>query len=86
MEYSLEYYEVSFWVSFMALVLKFILSDKSIATPAFLSSPFAWNILFQPFTFSLFKSFFRGGSLTGSICVGHDFLSNQLLLCFYWSL
>ena len=41
----------------MALFLKSILSDMSIATPAFLSYPFAWNICFQPFTFSLCRSF-----------------------------
>ena len=34
-----------------------ILSDMSIATPAFFSCPFAWKICFQPFTFSLCKSF-----------------------------
>ena len=42
---------------FMALVLKSILSDMSICTPAFFSCPFAWKIYFQPFTFTLFKSF-----------------------------
>ena len=34
-------------------ILKSILSDMSIATPAFYWSLFAWNIFFQPFTFSL---------------------------------
>ena len=31
---------------FMALLLKSILSDMSIATPAFFSCPFAWKIRF----------------------------------------
>ena len=45
---SLEYYEVTFWVSLLALLWKSILSDMSIATPAFFSCPFAWKICFQP--------------------------------------
>ena len=39
---------------FTAFVLKSILSDMSIATHAFFWSLFAWNIFFQPFTFSLY--------------------------------
>ena len=39
---------------FTAFVLKSILSDMSIATPAFFWSQFAWNIFFHPFTFSLY--------------------------------
>ena len=39
-----------------AFVLKSILSDMSIATPAFFWSLFAWKIFFQPFTFSLYVS------------------------------
>ena len=38
---------------YTAFVLKFTLSDMSIATPPFFWSLFAWNIFFQPFTFSL---------------------------------
>ena len=80
MEYSLEYYEVSFWVSFMALVLKFILSDKSIATPAFLSCPFAWKVCFQPFTFSLCRSFvLRWVSCRQHMC-GSCFLIHSAVL------
>ena len=41
---------------FTAFVLKSILSDISIATPAFFWSLFAWNIFLQPFTFSLYVS------------------------------
>ena len=43
---SFEYYEVTMWV-FLALLWKSILSDMSIATPAFFSCPFAWKICFQ---------------------------------------
>ena len=34
-------------------ILKSILSEIRIATPAFFWFPFIWNILFHPFTFSL---------------------------------
>ena len=40
----------------MFFILKYILSDMSIATSAFFSSSFAWNIFFQPLTFSLYVS------------------------------
>ena len=40
----------------LAFILKSILSDMSIATPAFFWSLFAWYIFFQPFTFSLYVS------------------------------
>ena len=42
---------------FMALVLKSILSDMSIAMLGFLSCLFTWNHFLQPFTFSLCRSF-----------------------------
>ena len=41
---------------FTVFVLKSILSDMSIATPAFFWSLFPWKIFFQPFTFSLYVS------------------------------
>ena len=41
---------------FMNFVLTPLLSDMSIATPAFLSFPFGWNIFVYPLTFSLFVS------------------------------
>ena len=37
-------------------ILKSILSDMSIATPAFFSFPFAWNIFFHSLTFGLYVS------------------------------
>ena len=46
-------WELSF---FMTYVLKFILSDRSIATPTFLSFMFAWNTFYShPLTFSLYS-------------------------------
>ena len=37
-------------------ILRSILSYMRIATPAFFSFPFAWNIFFHPFTFRLYVS------------------------------
>ena len=37
-------------------ILKSILSDMRIVTPAFFYFPFAWNIFFHPLTFSLYVS------------------------------
>ena len=40
----------------IVFILKSILSDMRIATPAFFCFPFAWNIFFYPLTFSLYVS------------------------------
>ena len=37
-------------------ILKSILSHMNVATPAFFWFPFAWNVFFHPFTFSLYVS------------------------------
>ena len=37
-------------------ILRSILSDMRIATPAFFCFPFAWNIFFHPLTFNLYVS------------------------------
>ena len=69
------------WVSFMALVLKSILSDMSIATPACFSCPFAWNIFFQPYTFIMCRSFvLRWVSYRQHMC-GSWFLTHSAILC-----
>ena len=51
---------ISMQCPFLSLVtffsLKSILSDMSIATPAFFLFPFAWIIFFHAFTFSLYVS------------------------------
>ena len=54
---SLQYYDVSFFVSFYSLVLKSILSDISIATLPLFSYPLGWNIFFQPFACSMCRPF-----------------------------
>ena len=40
----------------IVFILRSILSDMSIATPAFFCFPFAWNIFFHPVTFCLYVS------------------------------
>ena len=65
----------------MALHWTSILSDMSIATPAFSSCPFAWNICLQSFTFSLCRSFI----LRWVFCRHHMcrscFLIHSTILC-----
>ena len=41
---------------FTAFISKSILSDMSIATPAFFWSLFTWNVFFQPFAYCLYVS------------------------------
>ena len=66
---------------FMALLWKYILSHMSIATPAFFPCPFAWKIYFQPFNFSLCKSFvLRWVSCRQNMC-GSCFLIHSAILC-----
>ena len=55
-DWSLYHYAVSFFVSWTFFILKSILSDMSIATPAFFWFPFAWNTFFHPLTFTLYVS------------------------------
>ena len=54
---SLYHYVVPFFVSHYSLILKSILSDICIATPAFIFISVFMNYLFHPFTFSLCVSF-----------------------------
>ena len=68
---------MSFFVSFTAFVLRSILSDMSIATPAFFWSLFAWNIFLQPFTFNRMCLLFRGGSFVDNIYRGLVFVFIQ---------
>ena len=65
----------------MALLLKCILSDMSIATSPFFPCPFAWKICFQPFTFTLCRSFvLRWVSCRQHMC-GSCFLIHSGILC-----
>ena len=65
----------------MALFVKSILCHVSIATLAFFSCPFAWNICFKPFTFSLCSSsVLRCVSCRQHMC-GSCFLIHSAILC-----
>ena len=65
----------------MALLYKSILSDMSIATPAFFSCPFAWKICFQPLIFRLCtSSVLRWVSCRQHMC-GSCFLIHSAILC-----
>ena len=65
----------------MALLLKSILSNMSIATPAFISCPFAWKTCFYLFTFSLCRSsVLRWVSCRQHMC-GSCFLIHSAILC-----
>ena len=58
MDCSLEYYEVTFWVSFYGSFFWSLFCPIWVLLPRlFFPCPFAWNICFQPFMFSLCKSF-----------------------------
>src|SRR5574340_1604013 len=71
---------------FTAFVLKSILSDMNIATPAFFWSLFAWKIFFQPFTFSLYVSPVLRWVLVDNICRGLIFVSIQPVFVFWLAL
>ena len=64
-------------------ILKSILPDMSIASPAFFWSLFAWDIFFQSFTFSLYVSLVLRWSLVDSIYRGLAFVSIQPVFVFW---
>ena len=68
---------------FVAFVLTSIWSDISIATLAIFPSPFAWNIFFQSFTFSLCRSFVPRWVSCRQHMYGSCFLILQLP-CVFW--
>ena len=68
---------------FMAFVLKSILSDISIATLAFFPVHLSGTLFSNPSLSVCVGLLFWGGSLVGSICAGHVFLSIQLLYVFW---
>ena len=80
---SLEYYEVPFWVSFMALFLKYVFSHVSIATPVFFPVHLLGKFVSSPSLSVCVSLLSWGGSLVGSICVGHVLLSIQLFYVFW---
>ena len=65
---------------FMVFVLKSILSVRSIATPAFLSFPFAWNF-FHHFSFNLYVSFALKWFSCRQHIVGSCFIGQSATLC-----
>ena len=84
MDSSLQYYEVTFWVSLWHFFLKSILSDMSITTPAFFFPVHLLGIFVSSPSLSVCVGLlFWGGSLVGSICVGHAF-SSILLFYVFW--
>ena len=72
---------MTFWVSFYgSFFLSLFCLTMSIATLAF-SCPCTWNICFQPFTFSLCRSFvLRCVSCRQHMC-GSCFLIHSAILC-----
>ena len=81
MNSSPEYYEVSFSVSFYGFCFEVYFSWYRYCYSSFFSCSFAWNFFFQPFTFSLCRSFFlRLVSCRQHIC-GSCFLIHSATLC-----
>ena len=67
----------------MFFILRYILSDMRIATPAFYFFPFVWNTFFCPLTFSLYVSLGLKGFLVENIYMGLAFVSIQSV-CVFW--
>ena len=85
MDSSLEYNEVTFWVSFYGsfFFFKSILSYMSIATLDFFFPVYLLAIFVSSLSLSVCVGLLvRGGSLVGSICVGRVVLSIQLFCVF----
>ena len=74
---SMYYFSLSL---FTAFVLKSVLSDMSIVTPAFFWSLFEWNMIFQSFTFSLYVSLVLRWVLVDNI-QGSCFYIHSASLC-----
>ena len=56
LDWSLNHYVVSFLSLVISFILRSISSDMRTATSAFFCFPFAWNIFFYTLTFSLYVS------------------------------
>ena len=68
-------------LSLVIFILRSILSDMRIATPAFFCFPFAWNLFFHPLTFSLYVFLgLKWVSCRQHIC-GFCFCSHSASLC-----
>ena len=53
LDWSLDHYVVSFFVSVAVFILKYLVCDKSIADSGFFWFPIVWNTFSHPLTFSL---------------------------------
>ena len=63
-----------------------IRQNRSFATPALFSCLFAWKICFQPFTFSLCKSFLlRWVSCRQHMCGSYFLIHSAIFMSFDWS-
>ena len=83
MDSSLENYEVTFLVSFYGSFFEVYFFWYEYCYTGFFPYPFTWNI-FSSISLSVcVELLFWGGSLLGSICVGHVCLS-ILLFCIFW--
>ena len=56
LDWSFDYYIVSFLSLVIFFNLRYILSDMRISTPAFFCFPFAWTIFLHHLTFSIYVS------------------------------
>ena len=81
MDSSLEYYEVSFWVSFYGLWFEVYFVWCKYCSPAFLPLHLLGILVIQPFAFSLCRSLFlRWVSFRQHIC-GPCFFIHSTTLC-----
>ena len=67
-------------------ILNYILSDMSIATPAFFSFPFPWNTFFHGLTFSLLVSLDLKWVSCRQHKYGSSFCIHAVSLSFGWSI
>ena len=84
---SFEYYEVTFWVSFYGPFWSlFCVIWVLLPQLFFFPCPFAWNICFQPFFFSLCRSFVLSWVSWMQYMHGSRFLIHSTILCFDWGI
>ena len=67
LDWSLDHFVLSFFISWIFFILGYILSDLRIVTSTFFWFQFAWTIFFCPLTFSQYA--FLGLNLISCVCV-----------------
>ena len=82
MDSSLQYYEVSFCVSFYHFCFEVYFVWYQYFYPSFFSCVFSWSIFFQSFTFCLYRSFVLRWVSCGQYMYGSCFLIHLATLCF----